>query len=88
MLARRAYSSVRCVMPASHLITTGSRCFAAGVVTQSSNRAPALADITPNAAASFNKKQKEFRDGLVAAQKQREQQESASLSRNLSALGP
>lgn len=87
MLARRTISSVRSILPAPRSTTAGKRSFVAGAVTQSSARAPALADITPDAAASFNKKQKVFRDGLVAAQKQKEQQESASLSDNLPASG-
>ncbi|KAF1365733.1 NIPSNAP-domain-containing protein [Lizonia empirigonia] len=81
MLARRACSSVRGVTSAPRSIATGSRSFAAGAITQSSSRAPALADITPDGAASFNKKQKEFREGLVAAQKQKEQQEKEARAR-------
>lgn len=80
MLARRAGSNVCSVLSTSRSRPVGSRSFVAGALLQNSNRAPALADITPDAAASFNKKQREFRDGLVAAQKQKEQQESASPS--------
>ena len=87
MLAQRACSSARGILSASRSIPVGSRSFAAGASIQSSGRAPALADITPDAAASFNKKQKEFRDGLVAAQKQKEQQESAYSSSNMFASG-
>lgn len=82
MFARRACSSVRSIVPAPRSTAASSRSFVAGAVTQSPNRAPALADITPDAAASFNKKQKEFRESLIAAQKQKEQQESTSLSSN------
>ncbi|EEH23489.1 hypothetical protein PABG_05700 [Paracoccidioides brasiliensis Pb03] len=39
-------------------------------------RAPSIRDITPDAAASFNARQKEFRDNLEAARKKKEQQES------------
>jgi hypothetical protein len=68
-------------------MATGSRSFAAGAVMKSPARAPALADITPEDAASFNKKQKEFREGLIAAQKQKEQQESAFNSGHLPVSG-
>ena len=81
MFARRASSNVRSMLSAPRSIPVGSRSFVAGASLQSSSRAPALADITPDAAASFNKRQKEFRDGLVAAQKQKEQQESMSRPR-------
>lgn len=76
MLTRRSCSNVRGILPTTRPANAHTRFFAAGTVSQSSARAPALADITPDAAASFNRRQKEFREGLVAAQKQREQQES------------
>ena len=82
MFAQRASSNMRSILSAPLSIPAGSRSFVAGALLQSSSRAPALADITPDAAASFNKRQKEFRDGLVAAQKQKEQQESMSRPRN------
>jgi hypothetical protein len=81
MFARRASSNVRSMLSAPRSIPIGSRSFVAGALLQSNSRAPALADITPDAAASFNKRQKEFRDELVAAQKQKEQQESTSRPR-------
>jgi hypothetical protein len=81
MFAQRASSNVRRILSAPRSIPVGSRSFVTGASLQSSSRAPALADITPDAAASFNKRQKEFRDGLVAAQKQKEQQESTSCPR-------
>jgi cell pole-organizing protein PopZ len=70
MLARRACARVRTA------VAVQSRPFVAAAAVQSPARAPTLADITPESAASFTEKQKKFRDGLVAAQKQREQQES------------
>ena len=88
MFARRTCASVRGILPGPLSTAARSRSFAASAVNQSSTRAPALADITPDAAASFNKKQTEFRDGLVAAQKQKEQQESASLSGTSFESGP
>ncbi|KAH8691004.1 hypothetical protein GQ44DRAFT_667283 [Phaeosphaeriaceae sp. PMI808] len=75
MLAHRAWSRPLSNLPASHAFAVRSRSFAAASIAQSPIRAPALADIAPDSAASFNKKQKEFREGLIAAQKQREQQE-------------
>lgn len=87
MLARHASSSVRGSLPASRWAAAALRSFTAASVMQSSARAPALADITPDAAASFNRKQKEFRDGLIAAQKQKEQQESTSSLYHMSTLG-
>lgn len=47
---------------------------------------PALADITPDAAAGFDTRQREFRERLVAEQEERKRKEQAeSQSRNLSA---
>lgn len=77
MLTRRAGASVRGILAPQPAITVRSRAFCAAAATRSPVRAPALADITPDSAASFNEKQKNFRDGLVAAQKQKEQEESA-----------
>jgi hypothetical protein len=78
MLTRRACASVRGVLSSQTATAVRSRAFTIGAASQSPARAPALADITPDAAASFNEKQKSFRDGLVAAQKRKEQEESAS----------
>ena len=77
MLTRRACASVRGILASQPAITVRSRAFGAAAVTQSPARAPALADITPDSATSFTEKQKSFRDGLVAAQKRKEQEESA-----------
>lgn len=87
MLTRRSCSNVRGILPISRPAHAHTRFFAAGTASQSSVRVPALADITPDAAASFNRKQKEFREGLIAAQKQREQQESGFHSDRAFALG-
>jgi hypothetical protein len=76
MFARRVYPHVRSTLPSSNLISVCSRTFAAATAARSPVRAPVLADITPNDAASFSEKQKEFRESLVAAQKQKEQEES------------
>jgi hypothetical protein len=76
MLAHRALSHALCGPSASQRLAGCSRSFAIVAAAQSPARAPSLADITPNSAASFNKKQQEFRDELIAVQKQKEQQES------------
>jgi hypothetical protein len=76
MLARRVCAHALNSLPVSSALAARSRSFTAATATQSRSRAPALADITPSSAASFNKKQQEFREGLAAEQKQREQQES------------
>jgi hypothetical protein len=78
MLARSACASVRAILSPQSATAVRSRAFAVGAASQSPARAPALADITPDSAASFIEKQKDFRDGLVAAQKRKEQEESAS----------
>ena len=45
-------------------------------------RAPALADITPDNADTFNARQKEFREGLEAARERKRQQDSQSVAAN------
>lgn len=80
MLTRRVCASVRSAVPAPHASPAASRSFAALAAAQSPARAPALADITPDGAARFNERKNDFREGLVAAQKQKEQQESQSNS--------
>lgn len=87
MLTRRACSNVRGVLPISRSGAVSTRSFTAGAITQGSARAPALADITPDAAEGFTRRQKEFREGLIAAQKQKEQQESGYLSDSMFASG-
>jgi hypothetical protein len=79
MLARRACASVRNTSHAQLTLAVRSRSFTATALAHNPSRAPALADITPNSAASFTEKQREFRDSLITAQKQKEQQESVSL---------
>ncbi|KAF1913574.1 hypothetical protein BDU57DRAFT_589221 [Ampelomyces quisqualis] len=81
MLARNTCARVLNSLPASQAFAVRSRSFAAGAAVQSSARTPALGDITPNGAASFNKKQQEFRESLIAAQKQKEQQEKEARER-------
>ena len=78
MLARRACTRTLGSFSASQAFAVRSRSFAAAAAVQCPKRAPALADITPDSAASFNKKQQEFRQSLITAQKQKEQKESAS----------
>lgn len=78
MLARRTCASVRGllhVQPAS-IVRQQRFGVSAALEGQNSIRAPSLADIPPNGAASFNEKSKKFRESLAAAQKQKEQEES------------
>ena len=76
MLSRRAYPHVRSLLSSSNVAIVHSRGFKAAVASQGPSRPPTLADITPNSATSFNEKQKNFREDLINAQKQKEQQES------------
>lgn len=78
MFTRRACASVRGMLAPQSATTVRSRTFGAAAATQGPLRPPTLADITPDDASSFNEKQKSFRDGLVAAQKRKEQEESTS----------
>lgn len=80
MLARRLTPRMRTVVPSSHPAVVVSRSFSVLAATQSPVKAPALADITPDSAPQFDARQKEFREGLVAAQKAKEQQQSQSPS--------
>ena len=43
-------------------------------------RAPSLADVTPNGAPKFDARQKDFREGLKAAQRSKEKQDSQSVT--------
>jgi hypothetical protein len=80
MLTPRAVAGVRSAISAAPLTAAASRPFTAAAAAQAPTRAPALADITPDAASRFNERQKEFREGLREAQKKKEQQESQSSS--------
>lgn len=82
MLARRACASVRSLVPAVQPTTpVNSRSFAAFAAAQRQSRTPALADITPDGASKFNERQTEFREGLIAAQQKREQEERDARAR-------
>ena len=83
MLSRRALASVRGIIAAPQATVIRSRDFTTSVAVQGSTRVPALGDITPEGAASFNEKQKEFRDSLINAQKRKEQEESMSPTPNV-----
>ena len=76
MLARRLCASVRSAVSAPPTATVNSRAFAALAAARNPIRAPSLADIKPDGAAEFAARQKEFRDGLKAAQLKQEQQDS------------
>lgn len=80
MLTRRFAPRVRSLAPVSQASPVTSRPFTVLPAAQSPARAPALADITPDAAPKFDARQREFREGLIAAQKRKEQQESQSYS--------
>lgn len=78
MLARRVGANLRGALPAhqaSAVVT--SRSFTAYAAAQS-HKTPALADVKPDGAAEFNARQKEYREGLIAAQRKKEQKESKS----------
>lgn len=49
------------------------RTFTASSISRSAPRSPALSDIEPGSAEAYNVRQKEFRDGLEAAKKRKEQ---------------
>ncbi|KAF2274473.1 NIPSNAP-domain-containing protein [Westerdykella ornata] len=76
MLARLASSSVRSGLLATPRAASTPRAFTALACAQAPTRAPALADITPDNAARFNERQRQFRESVAAAQKKREQEES------------
>ena len=67
MLTRRLASGFRSSTLSRTITTTAAQ-----------KRAPSLGDITPDGAPQFDKRQKEFRDGLRAAQKAKEEQDSQS----------
>ena len=70
MLTRRLVPRLQ---PSSALARTLS-------TTTPQQRSPSLADITPNGAPKFDARQKEFREGLRAAQKEKEKQDSQSVA--------
>lgn len=51
-------------------------------------RSPALADVTPNGAPTFDARQKEFRENLKAAQKKKQQQDRQSVAVPASSFSP
>ncbi|PYI27608.1 NIPSNAP family protein [Aspergillus indologenus CBS 114.80] len=67
----------RVVRPASVL----ARPFSSSVA---AFRAPSIRDLTPDSAAEFNARQKEFRENLEVSRKKREQQESQSVDASAS----
>jgi hypothetical protein len=64
-----------------------ARAFSTSLVREAP-RSPAMSDITPDSAEIFNQKQKEFRDGLEAARKRKEQADSQSLAASVSESSP
>ena len=77
MLARR-------LRPLSSSQTSLVRAFSTSSLLRDPRRSPAMSDITPDSASIFNQKQKEFRDGLEAARKRKEQADSQSLAASAS----
>lgn len=76
MFTRRVGAGLRGALPAQHTTAvSNSRSFAAYAAAQK-HRTPSLADIRPDGAEEFNARQKEYREGLIAAQKKKEQKES------------
>ncbi len=73
MLARRLPLSAT---QASSLV----RAFTTAPLCRDAPRSPALSDLTSEGAYTFNAKQKEFRDGLEAARKRKEQADSQFLT--------
>src|SRR5215471_5252423 len=67
--------------------TPSSSIFLRSLATSSTRyRAPSLRDITPDNAALFNARQKEFRENLEAARRKKEQQESQSVDASVSSI--
>ena len=73
MLARKLPRASSQAASLIRTFTTTSLC-------RESPRSPALSDIQPGTAESYNAKQKEFRDGLEAAKKKKEQADRQFLS--------
>ncbi|TKA65841.1 hypothetical protein B0A49_06855 [Cryomyces minteri] len=72
MFARRVEASLRALNPAPPLF---SRTFTSFASQQYADRAPALADVTPDGASSFEARRKQFRDDLAAAHERKEKAE-------------
>jgi hypothetical protein len=75
MLARRLVLTTSA--SASSLLL---RPFTSSSIIRDSARTPSIGDITPDGAETFNARQKEFRENLEAARKQKEQADSQSLA--------
>ncbi|KAI9652808.1 MAG: hypothetical protein M1821_007806 [Bathelium mastoideum] len=74
-LVRRGVSTLRSSPFSAPL---SARTFASSSCLSSSTKVPALADVLPDGGPIFDAKQREFREKLVSAQKQKEQQERAA----------
>ena len=74
MLMRRAASRLHTLPSTCPIIT---RSYSLTSTAQPPFRAPALADITPESAASFDARQREFRERLAAEQNERKRKEQA-----------
>ncbi|KAI9879027.1 MAG: hypothetical protein M1830_009826 [Pleopsidium flavum] len=78
MLTRRLLWSTKCSPAFLRTFTTST----------AHQRSPALADVTPEGAPSFDARQKEFREGLKAAQQKKQQQDSQSITASTSLFPP
>jgi len=74
MLMQRAASRLHTLSSTCPII---SRSYSLTSTAQSRFRAPSLADITPESAATFDARQREFRERLVAEQNERKRKEQA-----------
>lgn len=61
-------------------LTSLTRTFTSTSLSRNQARSPALGDVQPGGAEAYNARQKEFRDGLEAARKRKEQAERQSLN--------
>ena len=79
LLLSRSISSLSCTMLARKLPRSSSqatsllRSFTTTSLCRETRRSPALSDIQPGGAEAYNARQKEFRDGLEAQKKKKEQ---------------
>lgn len=80
MFSRGSARALRSLSPSSSS-SASIRPFTVSSTSCSPSRAPALADITPDGASTFDEKQKQFREQLASNQRRREQEESQSSSR-------
>ncbi len=74
MLSRRLLGAIKCSPASLRPFTTSTAL----------QKAPALADVTPDGAAAFDARQKKFREDMLAAQLKKKQQDSQFLTASAS----